>query len=109
MINKAQFANIIKELDLKLSPMMLKNYIDINFKFVDRTLQGKLSFGQFLASYANFMYSYEIAQGMRKRRQAQDAQRSSQAQLEPVQASTAVSSSARMDDASDGDVLAGVA
>jgi Ca2+-binding EF-hand superfamily protein len=62
MINKTQFGNIIKELDLKLSPLMLKQYVDVNFKFVDRTLQGKISFGQFLACYANFLYSYEISQ-----------------------------------------------
>jgi Ca2+-binding EF-hand superfamily protein len=62
MINKTQFGNIIKELDLKLTPLMLKQYVDVNFKFVDRTLQGKISFGQFLACYANFLYSYEISQ-----------------------------------------------
>jgi Ca2+-binding EF-hand superfamily protein len=62
MINKAQFGNIIKELDLKLTPLMLKQYVDVNFKFVDRTLRGKISFGQFLACYANFLYSYEISQ-----------------------------------------------
>jgi hypothetical protein len=62
MINKTQFGNIIKELDLKLTPLMLKQYVDVNFKFVDRTLQGKISFGQFLACYANFLYTYEISQ-----------------------------------------------
>lgn len=36
MINKAQFGAIIKDLELKLSPMMHKQYVDVNFKFVDR-------------------------------------------------------------------------
>lgn len=62
MINKAAFARIITDLDLKLSPAMQKNYIDVNWRFVDRALQGQISFGQFLSCYANFLYSYEISQ-----------------------------------------------
>ena len=62
MINKAQFSGIIKDLDLKLSPLMLRQYVDVNFKFVDRALAGKIAFGQFLACYANFLYSFEISQ-----------------------------------------------
>jgi Ca2+-binding EF-hand superfamily protein len=49
MIDKAQFGHIIKSLDLNLSPMIMKQYIDVNFKFVDRNLQGRISCGAFLA------------------------------------------------------------
>eukprot|EP00892_Ulva_mutabilis_P003368 jgi/Ulvmu1/1402/UM011_0130.1 len=69
LINKAAFARIVAGLDLKLSPAMQKNYIDVNWRFVDRALQGRISFGQFLSCYANFLYSYEISQGMRRRHQ----------------------------------------
>ena len=62
LIDRQQFGNIIKELDLKLSPLLLQQYISTNFSFVDRELAGKISFGQFLACYANFLYSYEISQ-----------------------------------------------
>lgn len=62
LINKAAFARIVAGLDLKLSPAMQKNYIDVNWRFVDRALQGRISFGQFLSCYANFLYSYEISQ-----------------------------------------------
>lgn len=64
MINKAAFAKIVDGLNLKLSPAMQKNYIDVNWRFVDRALQGRISFGQFLSCYANFLYSYEISQVM---------------------------------------------
>jgi hypothetical protein len=89
LISKMGFAKIVSELDLKLTPAMLKQYVDSNFRFVDRALQGRISFGcatshlaklwppsgirlvlrtdcalcrQFLACYANFLYSYEISQ-----------------------------------------------
>jgi Ca2+-binding EF-hand superfamily protein len=62
LITRTDFGEIVKDLDLKLTPAMLKQYIDVNFSFVDRALQGRISFGQFLSCYANFLYSYEISQ-----------------------------------------------
>lgn len=62
LIDRAQFGAIIAALDLALSPAMQRQYVDVNFRFVDRALRGRISFGQFLACYANFLYSYEISQ-----------------------------------------------
>lgn len=62
MIDRAQFGRIIAGLDLALTPLMQRQYVDVNFRFVDRALRGKITFGQFLACYANFLYSYEISQ-----------------------------------------------
>ena len=104
-IDRHEFGSIIRGLDLKLSPMMLNQYISVNFKFVDRQMQGQISFGQFLACYANFMYSYEIAQGMRRRRHAQQAAQQP-ATERAVERTTVLSSAAQVHDHAEGDILA---
>lgn len=40
---------IVKELHLNLDEAMCQNYINLNFRFVDRSFRGTISFGQFLA------------------------------------------------------------
>lgn len=59
-INKADFESIVKELNLNLDAALLKQYVDINFRYADRNLRGLITFGQFLACYANFLYTYEV-------------------------------------------------
>jgi len=42
-------------LDLNLDAAMCKSYVDLNFSFVNRSFLGKITFGQFLAGYANIV------------------------------------------------------
>lgn len=77
LITRAGFARIVDDLGLALTPDMRKEYVNANFRFVDRALTGRISFGQFLACYANFLYSYEISAGMRRRREDEHAAQAS--------------------------------
>mmetsp|Transcript_19545 Transcript_19545/g.66468 ORF Transcript_19545/g.66468 Transcript_19545/m.66468 type:complete len:244 (-) Transcript_19545:470-1201(-) len=58
LITKKDFTAIVLQLNLNLDPIMAKSYIDINFRYVDRNFTGKITFGQFLACYANFLQSH---------------------------------------------------
>lgn len=60
LINKSDFTKIVKELHLNLDPDMCRNYVDMNFRFVDRSFRGTITFGQFLACYANFLISHSL-------------------------------------------------
>ena len=40
--------------------------IDINFRYVDRSFKGTITFGQFLACYANFLISHARMHGNSK-------------------------------------------
>ena len=59
-ITKAEFTSIIMDLQMNMEPSMVRQYVEINFKFADRSLKGVVSFGQFLSTYSNFLLSHNI-------------------------------------------------
>ena len=73
-ITKSEFTSIIMDLHLNMEKDMVEKYVNINFKFADRSLKGVVSFGQFLSTYSNFLLSHNI-------RGAQAAQRAGPAKV----------------------------
>jgi len=55
LINKEEFGRLVGELQLALDETMCRNYVDMNFRFADRSFRGGISLGQFLASYATLL------------------------------------------------------
>ena len=62
LITKQDFTKIVHELHLKLDEKMCRHYVDMNFRYVDRSFRGTITFGQFLACYANFLQSHVMMQ-----------------------------------------------
>ena len=55
LINKAEFRQLVEELQLALDETFTSEYVEMNFRFADRSFRGGISLGQFLASHTKLL------------------------------------------------------
>lgn len=61
-ITKSDFRQIVCELQLGLDDELWQSYVEMNFRYADRQLRGRITVGQFLACYATLLSSHHHAQ-----------------------------------------------
>jgi len=67
MINKAEFGRLLGELQLALDESFTSEYVEMNFRFADRSFRGGISLGQFLASHATLLAMHSARDPTRQR------------------------------------------
>ena len=68
----------VRELQLVLNDSLISEYVEMNFRFADRSFRGGISLGQFLASHAKLlvMHSPQTRQLNARHKEARAAQAS---------------------------------